>query len=126
MSLLAIYVMVQLLLQPLAVFFIQIWIMLKEFFNMLCSFDQHLSYQAGLYAEILHHLQRQAFTVELLQPNLPIELVRAEDEVPVLQRSPSGCFGLRLHMICVDLCCVYWELGLILLVNGYDLGPLIH
>ena len=52
---------------------------------------------------MLELLQRQALAVELAQAYLPIKLVRAEDEVPLLEWPTLWTLSSRLHMLRIYL-----------------------
>ena len=90
--------------------------MLIDLRNFLGSLYNVLSCKTCLNRLVLQFIQWKAFAIELFQPNLSIEFVGAEDEVPALDWSASWSFGLGLHVFGVNHRLEDLQFGFLLLI----------
>ena len=123
-SFVAVHIVIKFLLEILVVDFVSILVILKWFYYILSSTKQVLSNNACFVTLFLHLIKIQAFTAELLEPNLSIKFVRTEYKVPLLYRSTSGSLGFGLHMVYVNLGCNNFKFNLKIQINGDKPRPI--
>ena len=117
------YVVIQLLLEIISVYLISIGIILELLNNLLCSLNYILSNKASFNSLVLKLLYRQALTIKLIQSNLPVKLVWAEYEVPLLEWSSFWSLCCRFHVFCIYFSCMSYNLSIVLFVYRYDFRP---
>ena len=74
---------------------------------------------------VLHLVQLQTISTELLQPNLSIKFLWAEEEVPIGSWSTSRTLGICFHVVGIDFSFVYAYFIFTLLVYRNDTRPIV-